>query len=880
MLALNQFNKIIKLPLDVIFLSIIFQSIIVKEWLAFKKIFFNDKNQFIGTWIGLVVFVSVLLFCHQSQRVKAFHALKKLFPHINWATPTLADAIRFIIQTLWLVTIQKKTAYDIFLFNLNRIFRFLNIIKHIVSLPFEELGKAAKWLLRRIEWLIENYDVKFEPYIYVLFIFLFACIAITIPFDVSAQIAFIFSLWLVAMVAHSIFGYLPKLMLVSLSIIVSSRYLWWRYTSTLNIDSSIDAFFGVILICAETYTWLVLLAGFFQIVWPLQRKPVSLPDDLHFWPSVDIFIPSHHEDINIVRTTTLAALSIDWPKDKLNVFILDDSKRSSIREFAEQIDVGYLAQDNNLYGKAGNINQALTVTKGEYVAVFGCGHIPARSFLQLTMGWFLKDKKLALVQTPHHHCYFPDRAERDFGRVKAVSNESSLFYGMVQDDNDISDASFFSGSGIILKRAPLLEVGGIATETFAEDAHTALHLYSKGYTSAYINVMQAVELVPNALSTRIAQQARWARGLAQIFRIDNPLLRVGPNLAQRLCYANAMLGFLKGIPSLVFLLAPLVFLYCHIYLIYASAVEIALYAIPVVTLSSISNSDRQEKRRYSIWGSIYDTILGWYIALSAMVALIHPKIDFLSENAKEDLSGEVEIFDFASSKFYRYLIGLNFAAVILALTRYLLGPADEQSMVLLYLAWVICNLIMLGVAINITQQPKHRRLQHRIEANAEVIIKKASGHLICALMENYSDSGFGLRIDAELVTIEKSEKVYVLISRYEREFAFPARIVSINHDFVDVLFENLTLQQQLDYIQCTYSRSDAWLSWQQNFSQEKSLSSIKTIIMIGLYGYIILARKLPKFITRHFLLLGASLAFIKTLLPKNIKDNSIQHEHA
>lgn len=874
MLALNQFNKIIKLPLDVIFLSIIFQSNIVKEWLAFKKLFFNNRNQFIGTWIGLVVFVSALLFCHQSQRVKAFHALKKLFPHINWATPTFADAIRFISQTLWLVTIQRKTAYDVFLFNLKRIFRFLNIIKYIVFLPFEELGKAATWLLRRIERLIENYDVKFEPYIYVLFIFLLACIAITIPFDVSAQIAFIFSLWFVAIAVHSILGHLPKLILVSLSIIVSSRYLWWRYSSTLNIDSGIDAFFGVILICAETYIWLVLLAGFFQIVWSLQRKPVSLPGDLHFWPSVDIFIPTHHEDINIVRITVLAALSIDWPKDKLNVFILDDGKRSAIQEFAAQIEVGYLTRDNNLYEKAGNINRALTVTKSEYVAVFDCGHIPARSFLQLTMGWFLRDNKLAIVQTPHHHCYFPDR---DLGRVKA---ESSFFYGMVQDDNDISNASFFNGSGIILKRAPLLEVGGIATETFAEDAHTALHLYIKGYTSAYINVMQAVELVPNVLSTRIAQQSRWARGLAQVFRIDNPLLRAGPNMAQRLCYANAMLGFLKGIPSLVFLLAPLVFLYFHIYLIHASAVEIALYAIPVIALLSIYNSYRQEKRRYSIWASIYDTIFGWYIACSAMAALIHPKIGPLRGNTKQDLSNEAEIFDSALPKFYRYLIGLNLAAVILALTRYVLGPADEQSMVLLYLAWVICNLIMLGVAISITQQRKHRPLQHRIKANAEVIIKKASGHLICALMESYSDSGLGLRIEPKCVAIEKSEKVYVLISRDEREFAFPARIASINENFVDVLFENLTLQQQLDYIQCTYSRSDAWLLWQQNLSQEKLLLNIKAIIMAGLYGYIILARKLPEFITRHFLLLGAFFAFIKTLLPKNIKDNSIQHEHA
>lgn len=870
MLAISQFYQKTKLPLDVIFLSIIFQPVIVTEWLAFKKLLFNDRNRFFGTVIGLAAFIFLLFFCYKAQRTKAAQALKKLFPHVNWTTPTFADAIRFIIQALWLMTVQTQTAYDVFLFNLNFIYRLLTIIKYIVILPFTGISKTISVILSKIQRSNESYNMKFEPYVYVLFIFLLVGVCITVPFNISAQVSFILLLWLIVMIVRSIAGYLPKVALVTLSIIVSSRYLWWRYTSTLNIGDNIDVFLGVILICAETYTWLVLLLGFLQMAWPLQRKPVSLPADSRLWPSVDIFIPTYQEELSIIRTTILAALNIDWPEDKVNIFILDDGKRSSIQEFATQINVGYITRDNNLHAKAGNINQALTVTKGDYVTIFDCGHIPVRSFLQLTMGWFLEDKNLALIQTPHHS-YSPDLFARNPGSFKTMPDENSLFYGMVQSDDASWNEAFFSGSCAVLKRSALLEVGGIAVETITEAAHTALRLQRKGYSSAYINVIQASGLVPETLPQHIGKRIRWARGMAQIFRIENPLLATRLNIAQRLCYANAMLHFLNGIPRLIFLLAPLGFLFFHSYLIYAPAVEIVLYALPVIVLSNIAKSYIQQKQRYSFWVGIYEAVLEWYITAVAAIALINPK----NVNATGG-SFEAGIFDLARFKPYVCLIALNLSAAVFALARYLFGPANEQAMVVLNFAWAACNLMILGIAIGVTQESKQMRLQRRIKASTEVIIKKASGHLICALMEDYSDSGLGLCIDAKLAAIEKNEKIYVLISRYDREFVFPARVIDVNQGCFDVLFENLTLQQQLDYIQCTYSRSDAWLSSRQHFP----LSSIKTIIMTGLYGYIVLVRPLPKFITRHFLLLSSFMVFIKTLLPKNIKDNSIQHEHA
>lgn len=59
----------------------------------------------------------------------------------------------------------------------------------------------------------------------------------------------------------------------------------------------------------------------------------------------------------------------------------------------------YIARTTHEHAKAGNINNALKYAKGEFVSIFDCDHVPTRSFLQMTMGWFLKEKQLAMMQT-------------------------------------------------------------------------------------------------------------------------------------------------------------------------------------------------------------------------------------------------------------------------------------------------------------------------------------------------------------------------------------------------------------------------------------------------------------------------------------------------
>lgn len=126
----------------------------------------------------------------------------------------------------------------------------------------------------------------------------------------------------VALIVRRMPGRFSALMLIVLSLTVSCRYIWWRYTSTLNWDDPVSLVCGLILLFAETYAWIVLVLGYFQVVWPLNRQPVPLPKDMSLWPSVDIFVPTYNEDLNVVKNTIYASLGIDWPKDKLNIWIM------------------------------------------------------------------------------------------------------------------------------------------------------------------------------------------------------------------------------------------------------------------------------------------------------------------------------------------------------------------------------------------------------------------------------------------------------------------------------------------------------------------------------------------------------------------------------
>ena len=162
----------------------------------------------------------------------------------------------------------------------------------------------------------------------------------------------------------------------------------------------------------------------------------------------------------------------------------------------------------------------------------------------------------------------------------------------------------------------------------------------KGWGTAYINIPQAAGLATERLSAHVGQRIRWARGMIQILRTDNPLFAPGLKLPQRLCYFNAMSHFLYAVPRLVFLSAPLIFLLLNHTNIPGYWAAILAYALPHLALSNVTNSRIQGEHRHSFWNEIYETVLSPYILLPTVMALINPKLGKFNVTAKGGVVNE------------------------------------------------------------------------------------------------------------------------------------------------------------------------------------------------------------------------------------------------
>ncbi|ANI80785.1 UDP-forming cellulose synthase catalytic subunit [Kosakonia oryzae] len=789
------------------------------------------------------------------------------FPHIDPDRPLPLDPARYLLQSLWLlVTLPWGPPKSARRQRFARIRALRGRWYHWLDTLPERVTHRTGHLDHKKELShISPHLRRFILGVIVVFSLILALLCITQPFNPLAQFVFLVLLWGVALLVRRIPGRFSALMLIVLSLTVSCRYIWWRYTSTLNWDDPVSLVCGLVLLFAETYAWVVLVLGYFQVAWPLNRQPVPLPKDMSLWPSVDIFVPTYNEDLNVVKNTIYASLGIDWPKDKLKIWILDDGGREEFRQFASMVGVEYIARTTHEHAKAGNINNALKYAKGEFVSIFDCDHVPTRSFLQMTMGWFLKEKKLAMMQTPHHF-FSPDPFERNLGRFRKTPNEGTLFYGLVQDGNDMWDATFFCGSCAVIRRGPLDQIGGIAVETVTEDAHTSLRLHRLGYTSAYMRIPQAAGLATESLSAHIGQRIRWARGMVQIFRLDNPLFGKGLKLPQRLCYVNAMFHFLSGIPRLIFLTAPLAFLLLHAYIIYAPALMIALFVLPHMIHASLTNSKIQGKYRHSFWSEIYETVLAWYIAPPTLVALFNPHKGKFNVTAKGGLVEE-EYVDWVISRPYIFLVLLNLVGVLVGIWRYFYGPENEVLTVFVSMAWVFYNMVILGGAVAVSVESKQVRRAHRVEISMPAAIAREDGHLFSCTVHDFSDGGLGIKINGQAQVLE-GQKVNLLLKRGQQEYAFPTTVARVIGNQVGLQLMPLTTKQHIDFVQCTFARADTWALWQDSFPEDKPLESLFDILKLGFRGYRHLAEFAPPSVKVIFRSFTDLVAWVVSFIPR------------
>ena len=235
-------------------------------------------------------------------------------------------------------------------------------------------------------------------------------------------------------------------MCVLVTLALGLNYILWRWYFSLNWHAW---WIAVPLVCAETYNFIdAFFFGF--TVWRADGKPVIRVPAQGL--SVDVFITTYNEPIDLVMATSKAAQQIRYPH---MTWILDDGARNDMRDAAEEIGVGYIRRGTNwknrpLHAKAGNLNNALMSTSGEFMLILDADQVPYPEILDHTLGYF-EDPKIALVQTPQW-----------FGNVSTydpLGSQAPLFYGPIQKGKNAWNAAFFCGSNAVLRREALMQLG-------------------------------------------------------------------------------------------------------------------------------------------------------------------------------------------------------------------------------------------------------------------------------------------------------------------------------------------------------------------------------------------------------------------------------------
>ncbi|HEX9164803.1 MAG TPA: glycosyltransferase family 2 protein [Gemmatimonadales bacterium] len=333
--------------------------------------------------------------------------------------------------------------------------------------------------------------------------------------------------------------------LVVIATLIALRYFLWRVEATVNP-------------AAVWFFWLFLameLVGFgetalfYFTTWPHRaHRPQPVPEGR----TVDLFIPTYNEPVALLRDTVVCALSVRYPHE---TWLLDDGNRPEVKALAAELGCRYLARTDRSHAKAGNLNNALRHSTGEFVITLDADHVPMPDLIERLLGFF-NDPKVAIVQA-NQDFYNLDSFQHTTDWTQKVGwQQQELFFNVIQPGKDAYDAAIYCGSPAMLRRAALDEVGGFATETVTEDMHTGLRLQKRGWRVVYYNTTVARGLAPQTYSAYNTQWARWGLGAMQVLRLERPILGRGLSLGQRINYLSSFYFYWSSWQKLFYLMIP------------------------------------------------------------------------------------------------------------------------------------------------------------------------------------------------------------------------------------------------------------------------------------------------------------------------------------
>jgi len=256
----------------------------------------------------------------------------------------------------------------------------------------------------------------------------------------------------------------------------------------------------------------------------LLSKPVLVPagaeasaDEPEDLPFITVQLPIYNEKYVIERLIDVI-MEFDYPKDRFEVHVLDDSTDDTVDLVAERVghyqkqgfQIQQIQRENRTGYKAGALRDAMPFAKGDFIAIFDADFLPRKDFLRKTIPFF-DDKKVGVVQTRWEHINENYSLLTRLQAIQLNVHFSVEQFGRMAGDHFLQ----FNGTAGVWRRQTIEEAGGWEADTLTEDLDLSIRAQIKGWKIEFLEAIGSPAELPAEMNSLKSQQFRWMKGGAE-----------------------------------------------------------------------------------------------------------------------------------------------------------------------------------------------------------------------------------------------------------------------------------------------------------------------------------------------------------------------------
>jgi cellulose synthase/poly-beta-1,6-N-acetylglucosamine synthase-like glycosyltransferase len=261
------------------------------------------------------------------------------------------------------------------------------------------------------------------------------------------------------------------------------------------------------------YQFVLTVYGYINLVKSLKEKKEI--EGMEFdYPTCSILIPAHNEEI-VIGDTIESMLKIVYPKDKLQIIVINDGSTDRTKEIIERyaekhecVQLYDIPKGEGGKGKSRTLNIGIRAAKGDIIAIYDADNTPDKDSLRYLVAQLLQHKELGAVLGKFRTVNKDKNWLTRFINIETLSFQSMLQAGRWQMHN----IATLPGTNFVIWNWLIKKLNGWDEEALTEDSELSIRIYQEGYKIKFIPYAITYEQEPESWNVWIKQRMRWVRG--------------------------------------------------------------------------------------------------------------------------------------------------------------------------------------------------------------------------------------------------------------------------------------------------------------------------------------------------------------------------------